>query len=146
MDSIYVEIKKKKLSQASEIIQFRSTSLLKNNLFNIMYEHTYEKENAHPMFMLNGNNNFALKLSLTPESSFDKEIVGCTVVVCEQYSMWTYPTELIFRTLTGGSSYSSSEVPSVYSIALADWAINIVIVKTVIFQIIQFSISPQFRC
>ena len=54
MDCICVEIKKKR-SQASEIIEFRSTSLLKNHLFNIMYEHTYEKENAYPMYLLNGN-------------------------------------------------------------------------------------------
>ena len=54
-----------------------------------MYEHTNEKENAYPRFWLNGNDALAPKLSLTPESSFDKETVGCTVVVCEQYSMWT---------------------------------------------------------
>ena len=54
-----------------------------------MYEPTYEKENAYPMFLLNGNNAFALKLSLAPESSFDKEIGGCIGVVCEQFSMWT---------------------------------------------------------
>ena len=36
----------------------------------------------YPMFWPNGNNAW-------PDSSFDREIVGCTVVVCEQYSMWT---------------------------------------------------------
>ena len=57
-----------------------------------MLEHTYEKENAYPMFWLNGNNALAPKLSLTPESSFDKEGVGCTVVVYEQ---WAYGNNFI---------------------------------------------------
>ena len=37
----------------------------------------YEKKNAYPMFWLNGNNVLALKLSLTQESSFDEEVIGC---------------------------------------------------------------------
>ena len=37
----------------------------------------------------------------------------------------------------------SAEVQSVYSIALGNTQIN---VKTVVFQIIQFSISTQFKC
>ena len=40
-----------------------------------------------------------------------------------------------------GGSYPSAEVQSVYSTAPADWAIHRVNVKTVLFQIIQFSIS-----
>ena len=43
-------------------------------------------------------------------------------------------------------SYSSAEVQSVYSTAPAESAIHIVNVKTVLFQMIQFSISTQFRC
>ena len=39
----------------------------------------------------------------------------------------------------------TTEVQSVYSTALADWAIHRVNVKTVLFQIIQFSISTEFR-
>ena len=35
---------------------------------------------------------------------------------------------------------------SVYSTALADWTIHRVNVKTVLFQMIQFSISTQFKC
>ena len=42
--------------------------------------------------------------------------------------------------------YPSAEKQSVYSTAPADWAIYRVNVKTVIFQIIQFSISTLFRC
>ena len=45
-----------------------------------------------------------------------------------------------------GKSYSSAEVLSVYSTAPTDWAILTVNVKTVLFQIIQFSISTQFKC
>ena len=45
-----------------------------------------------------------------------------------------------------GRSYPSAEVQSVYSTAPADWAIHKVNVKTVLFQIIQFSTSTQFRC
>ena len=43
-------------------------------------------------------------------------------------------------------SYHSAEVQSVYSTAPADWAILRVNVKTVLFQIIQFYISTQFKC
>ena len=43
-------------------------------------------------------------------------------------------------------SYLSAEKQSVYSTAPADWAIHRVNVKTVLFQIIQFSISTQFKC
>ena len=46
----------------------------------------------------------------------------------------------------GGESYPSSEVQSVYSTASANWAIHRVNVKTVLFQISQFSISTQFKC
>ena len=44
-----------------------------------------------------------------------------------------------------GGSYPSAEKQSVYSTASADWAIHRVNVKTVLFQIIQFHISTQFR-
>ena len=44
-----------------------------------------------------------------------------------------------------GESYPTAEVQSVYSTAQADWVIRRVNVKTVLFQIIQFSISTQFR-
>ena len=44
-----------------------------------------------------------------------------------------------------GGSYPSAEVQSVYSTAPADWAIHRVKCQTVLFQIIQFSISTQFR-
>ena len=44
-----------------------------------------------------------------------------------------------------GGSYSSAEVKSVYSAAPADWAIHRVKCQTVLFQIIQFSISTEFR-
>ena len=44
----------------------------------------------------------------------------------------------------GGGSYPSAEVLSVYSIAPTDRAIHRVNVKTVLFQIIQFSISTLF--
>ena len=53
----------------------------------------------------------------------------------------SYPGHL----LRGGGSYPSAEVPSVYSTAPADWAIHRVKCQTVLFQIIQFSISTQFR-
>ncbi len=43
-------------------------------------------------------------------------------------------------------SYSSAEVQSVYSTAPADRAIHRVNVKRFLFQIIQFSISTQYRC
>ena len=43
-------------------------------------------------------------------------------------------------------SYPSAEEQSVYSTAPVDWAIHNVNVKTVLFLIIQFSISTQFRC
>ena len=46
----------------------------------------------------------------------------------------------------GGGSYPSAEVQSVYSTASADWAIHRVNVKTVLFQIIQFSINTLFKC
>ena len=46
----------------------------------------------------------------------------------------------------GWGSYSSAEVKSVYSTAPADFSIHRVNVKTVLFLIIQFSISTQFRC
>ena len=42
-------------------------------------------------------------------------------------------------------SYPSAEGQSVYCTALADWAIHRVDVKTVLFQIIQFSICTQFK-
>ena len=45
----------------------------------------------------------------------------------------------------GAGSYSSAEVQSVYSTAPADWTIHRVKRQTVLFQIIQFSISTQFR-
>ena len=45
----------------------------------------------------------------------------------------------------GGRSYPSAEVQSVYSTAPADWAIHRFKSQTVLFQIIQFSISTQFR-
>ena len=48
-------------------------------------------------------------------------------------------------TLYGGGSYPSAEVQSVYSTAPADWAIHRFKCQTVLFQIIQFSISTQFR-
>ena len=44
----------------------------------------------------------------------------------------------------GGGVYPSAEVQSVCSTAPADWAISRVNIKTVLFQIIQFSISTQF--
>ena len=44
-----------------------------------------------------------------------------------------------------GGAYPSTGVQSVYSTAPADWAIHRVNVKTVLFQIIQFSISTHFR-
>ncbi len=44
-----------------------------------------------------------------------------------------------------GRSYPSAEKQSVYSTAPADWAIHRVNVKTVLFQIIQFSINTQFK-
>ena len=50
-----------------------------------------------------------------------------------------------YRTLIEGS-YPSAELQSVYSTAPADWAIHRVNVKTILFQIIQFSISTQFKC
>ena len=43
-------------------------------------------------------------------------------------------------------TYLSSEVQSVYYTVTADWVIHRVNVKTVLFQIIQFSISTQFWC
>ena len=43
-------------------------------------------------------------------------------------------------------SYPYADVQPVYSTAPADRAIHRVNVKTVLFQIIQFSISTQFRC
>ena len=45
----------------------------------------------------------------------------------------------------GGGPYPSAEVQSVYSIAPADWAIHRFKCQTALFQIIQFSISTQFR-
>ena len=45
----------------------------------------------------------------------------------------------------GGLTHSA-EVQSVYSTAPADWAIHKIHVKTVLFQLIQFSISTHFRC
>ena len=42
--------------------------------------------------------------------------------------------------------YPCAELQSVYSTVPTDWAIDRVNVKTVLFQIIQFSISTQFRC
>ena len=44
-----------------------------------------------------------------------------------------------------GGSYPSAEVQSVYSTAPADWAIHRVKCQTVLFQIIKFSISTQFK-
>ena len=49
------------------------------------------------------------------------------------------------HSLVVGVFYPSAEVQSVYSTAPADWAIHRVNVKTVLFQIIQFSISTQFK-
>ncbi len=43
-------------------------------------------------------------------------------------------------------SYPAAEVQSAYSTTPADWAIHRVNVKTVLFQIIQFSIRTQSRC
>ena len=43
-------------------------------------------------------------------------------------------------------SYPSAEVQSVYSTAPANWAIHRVKCQTVLFQIIQFSISTQVKC
>ena len=43
-------------------------------------------------------------------------------------------------------SYTSAAVQSVYSTAPCDRVIHRVNVKTVLFRIIQFSISTQFRC
>ena len=45
----------------------------------------------------------------------------------------------------GGGFSSSAEVQSVYSTISADWARYRVNIKTVLFQMIQFSISTQFR-
>ena len=45
-----------------------------------------------------------------------------------------------------GGSYPSAEKQLVYSKAPADWAIPRVNFKTVLFQLIQLSISKQFRC
>ena len=42
-------------------------------------------------------------------------------------------------------SYPSAEVQAVYSTAPADWAIPKVKYQTVLFQVIQFSISTLFR-
>ena len=53
---------------------------------------------------------------------------------------------VISRTLVGGQFIPSAEMESVYSTAPANWAIHRVNVKTVLFQIIQFSISMQFKC
>ena len=44
-----------------------------------------------------------------------------------------------------GGSYPSAEVESVYSTAPVDWAIHRVKCQTVLFQIIQFNVSTQFR-
>ena len=44
-----------------------------------------------------------------------------------------------------GEFYPFAEVQLMYSTAPADWAIHRVNVKTVLLQIIQFSISTQFR-
>ena len=44
-----------------------------------------------------------------------------------------------------GGSYPSAEMQLVYSTALANWAIHRVNVK-ILFQIIPFSISMQFKC
>ena len=49
---------------------------------------------------------------------------------------------VISRTFVGGGvSYPTEEVQLVHSIAPADWVIHSFNVKTVIFQIIQFSIN-----
>ena len=45
-----------------------------------------------------------------------------------------------------GGSYLSAEVQLEYFIDPDDWAIHKINVKTVLFQIIQFSMSTQFRC
>ena len=45
----------------------------------------------------------------------------------------------------GGVSYPSAEEQSVYSTAQADWEIHRFKCQTVLFQIIRFSISTQFR-
>ena len=44
-----------------------------------------------------------------------------------------------------GGGYPSAEAQSVYISAQADWAIHRVKCQTVLFQIIQFRISTQFR-
>ena len=49
------------------------------------------------------------------------------------------------HSLEGEGSYPSAEVQSVYSTAPANWAVHRVKRQTVLFQIIQFSISTQFR-
>ena len=46
----------------------------------------------------------------------------------------------------GGGSYPTAKKQSVYSTAPADWAIHRFKCQAVLFQIIQFSISTQFRC
>ena len=57
----------------------------------------------------------------------------------------SYPGHLLCVCVCGGS-YSSAEMQLLYSTAPANWAILRVNVKTFLFQIIQFSISIQFRC
>ena len=50
------------------------------------------------------------------------------------------------RTIVRGGLTLSAEAQSVYSTAPATWEIHSVNVKTVLFQIIQFSMSTSFRC
>ena len=67
-----------------------------------------------------------------PQSS---SITGPSLSDC----LVSYPGHSLWR------SYPSAEVQSIYSTAPANWAIHRVNVKTVLFQIIQFSISTQSK-
>ena len=60
----------------------------------------------------------------------------------------TSPSDCLvsYQDTHGRGVYPSAEVQSVYPTAPADWAIHRVKCQTVLFQIIQFSISTQFKC
>ena len=77
-------------------------------------------------------------MTMKEYSAFPKASALCWNLTIRLFSV-------IYRTLVGGGCYPSAEIQSVYSTAPVDWAIHRFKCQTVLFQIIQFSISTQFR-
>ena len=86
-------------------------------------------------------------LNSEPYSSFEGVSSNHRIVTSEPMQEYDFTIRL-FSVISGilvAGSYPFADMQSVYSTALADWAIQRVKCQTVLFQIVQFNISTDFR-